>query len=379
MRISPFFRKRYGLTLAALCAVVSFALPRTVGAQPFVFGYVSWWVPQALTIQSLPDVDRLKFMEFRIGSDGRVQDRHGWPDDWKPLRDAAATRGIPLDIAFTLFTPADFNAVFGSVERTQRLQKEIIAVASDASVTGIHLDVEIFSPVNAKAATRYRSFVVELGQQLRALVPRKSLSLFLNYAADKYLYDAATLADVDHVILQGYDAHWLDSDVAGPLAPLGGPDIITWEKMWATAKSLGLSGNRVLMGFPTYGHEWKVKPCAPRGKRVAPGEATVFGRVWLPSAPNLRNSAMGRVLAHGVTYDAESGSAYYQIKAADGSCVVGWFEDWWTLQRKMDWVMRENLAGIAFFPLGYDDGDLVSIAAHRFRAPPKAESGPARP
>jgi hypothetical protein len=341
-------------------------------AQPYVFGYVAWWVPQALTIQSLPDVDRLKFMEFRIGPDGRIQDRHGWPGEWGALREAAAVHGIPIDMVFTLFSPAEFNALFGSAERVQRLQKEVLTVAADPSITGIHLDVEIFSAVNAKAAARYRAFVVELGLQLKAMTPRKSLSLFLNYAADKYLYDAPTLVDVDHVILQGYDAHWLDSEVAGPLAPLAGPDIVTWEKMWATAQGLGLSGNRVLMGFPTYGHEWKVKPCDPRGKRVAPGEATVFGRVWLPNAPNLRNSAMGRVLAHGATYDPISGSAYYQVNASDGSCVVGWFEDWWTLQRKMDWVMKEKLAGIAFFPLGYDDGDLVSTAAHRFRAAGRA-------
>jgi hypothetical protein len=352
-----------------LCGLLALGFWNTASAldRPLVFGYAAWWVPQAETLLALPDVDRLKFIEFRLSADGRIADRHGWPEQWTALREGAAKLGIPLDVAVTLLSPADFDALFGSSERVQRLEKEVLSLVQDKLVAGIHLDVEIFTPVSAKAAQRYRAFVVSLSRQLKQQSPVKSLSVFLNHAADVYLYDAASLLGVDHVILQGYDAHWLGADVAGPLSPLLGPDTITWEKMWATAQKLGLPPQRVLMGFPTYGYEWTVKPCGPRGKRIAPGETTVFGRVWLPQAPNLRNSVMGRVLAHGVQYDEVTGSAYYTVGAADGSCVVGWFEDWWTLHRKMDWLIAQKLAGIAFFPLGYDNGTLVNTAARRFK------------
>ena len=335
--------------------------------RPLVFGYAAWWVPQSETLLSLPDVDRLKFMELRLSPQGRIANRHGWPEQWTALREGAANLGIPLDVAVTLFSPDDFNALFGSSERVQRLEKEMLSLVQDKFVAGIHLDVEIFAPVLAEAAQRYRAFVVSLSGQLKQQSPVKSLSVFLNHAADVYLYDAESLVGVDHVILQGYDAHWVDGDVAGPLGPLSGPDTITWQKMWATAQKLGLPPQRVLMGFPTYGYEWTVKPCSPRGKRIAPGETTVFGRVLLPQAPNLRSSVMGRVLAHGVQYDDISGSAYYTVGAANGSCVVGWFEDWWTLNRKIDWLISQQLAGIAFFPLGYDNGTLVNTASRRFR------------
>lgn len=336
-------------------------------ARPFVFGYAAWWVPQAETLRALPHVDRIKFIELRLDPEGRLADRHGWPTEWQELRRAASNLGVPIDLSLTQFAPADFDALFGSPERIARLTKEVVNLAGDPAVSGIHLDVEMVGAVNAKARQNYRAFVLDLSRRLKALQPSRLLSVFLNYAKEGHLYDAATLAVPDHVVVQGYDAHWVNSEVAGPVAPLHGPDMVTWESMLGLARSLGLPPQRLLMGFPTFGYEWQVKPCGPRGLRVAPGETTVFGRMVLPQAPQLRNSVVGRVLAHGVQYDEQSGSAYYRIDAPDGGCTVGWFEDWWTLQLKLDWVLREQLAGIAFFPLGYDDSDLVALTARRFR------------
>lgn len=360
-----------GLTCLMLCGVT------VAHARPVVFGYFAWWVDEAETIRALPFVDRLKFMEWRLGPDGRIADKHGWPAEWTNVRNKAAALGIPVDVVLTLFSVADFNALFGSADRVRRLQKDLLtALQEDPALRGLHLDVEIFSKVNPQAQQRYRAFVAELSRQLKLLEPVRSTSVFLNHNAEKYLYDAESLAHVDHVVLQGYDAHWVDSDVAGPVAPLAGADTVTWEKMLASARRLNVAEPRLLMGFPTYGYEWKVKPCNIRGKRIAPGETTTFARLNLPKAPSLRNSVVGRVLSYGARYDAESGSAYYQFSNPDGSCQVGWFEDWWTLQRKIDWVLKEQLAGMAFFPLGYDESDLVGMTARRFRAIPEKSPEP---
>ena len=49
-------------------------------------------------------------------------------------------------------------------------------------------------------------------------------------------------------------------------------------------------------------------------------------------------------------------------------CTVGWFEDWWSLQVKADWIVKQGLGGIAFFPLGYDRGVLVETLLSRWPA-----------
>lgn len=40
-----------------------------------------------------------------------------------------------------------------------------------------------------------------------------------------------------------------------------------------------------------------------------------------------------------------------------------------TLQAKLDWVRERQMAGVAFFPLGYDQAELVGWAAQQLRKP----------
>lgn len=346
-------------------------------ANGLVFGYATGWVPAEQTIASLPYIDRLMFMELRIGRDGKLANPHGWPGKWSALRQAAAARGLPVDVALTQFEASAFNAVFSSAKRVRELEAEVLRVAADELVSGIHLDVEIIEPVAPAAAKRYREFVASLGRQLKAMQPLRLLSVFYFQGGDRQLYDASTMNVFDHVVVQGYDSHWLDSAVAGPVSPLTGKDLVTWERMLATMQAMGVSLPRIVFGFPTFGYEWQVEPCTPRGTRVRPGRVMTFGRVELPLAPQVQGNVIDRVLAHGARYDDESGSAFYQFRQADGGCTVGWFEDWWTLQRKVDWVRQHGLAGLAAFPLGYENGELVGYVSRRLRTQPLPE--PATP
>jgi hypothetical protein len=83
------------------------------------------------------------FMELRMGSDGQIGNPYGWPAQWGELRSAATSRGIPLDLVLTQFKVAHFNALFGSARRVRQLESDVLRLAADSVVSGIHLDVEI--------------------------------------------------------------------------------------------------------------------------------------------------------------------------------------------------------------------------------------------
>lgn len=360
--------KRWCLIFLLVCMTPLPAMAES--RRPLVFGYITWWMMDHWKTQPLAGVDRLMFIEFKVGADGRVIDRHGWPERWSVLREAVAERGMPLDIAFTLMEPAVFNAVFSSRANTQRLMAEVLAAARQADVSGIHLDVEIYTPVKPDAVKHYRAFVLSLSQQLKQLAPQRLLSVFLTFDADKYLYDMATLAPVDHVVVQGYDAHWVDGPVAGPVAPLKGDDVVTWEKMLSMTDRLGVAHGKAIMSFPLYGYEWNVKPCQTRGVHVGKGETITFAPAPAATMPNVKSDVRSRVLKYGATHDPATGSAHYLFQNEQGKCIVGWFEDWWTLSLKSDWVVSNQLAGIAFFPLGYDQSELVEFLVNRWRTLP---------
>jgi hypothetical protein len=60
---------------------------------------------------------------------------------------------------------------------------------------------------------------------------------------------------------------------------------------------------------------------------------------------------------HGLRRDAE-GTPYYAYR--DGAeWRQGWFEDLSSLTRKLAPERAQGYAGLAFFPLGYDQGEIV--------------------
>lgn len=333
------------------------------------FGYVVWWAGDSWKQQPLSTLDRLMFGDFAVGADGQVANRHGWPGQWAELRAEVRRLGVPLDVSYSILEPAVFNAVFGSAENQRRLMNDMLATVRDSSISGLHLDVEIVAPVAPQARANYHAFVRQLVQAVRQMPTRKLVSAFLTFGADQYLYDGPTAQLFDHAILQGYDAHWKDGLNAGPVAPLTGPDLITWESMRAMALRLGLQNHRVILSFPMYGYEWEVEPCLPRGKRVAEGSITTFAAAP-PSVPQVKADVIRRVSQGGAIHDPATGSAYYITAGGAARCTVGWFEDWWTLERKSQWLVNEKLGGLAFFPLGYDQGELVEFFSRRWRPRP---------
>lgn len=339
--------------------------PPAPAEAPKAWGYIGWWLPQSWRNMPLEQLDRLLFFEIKVAPDGAISDRHGWPEDWTDLRLAVQQSKTPLDLTLTLNEESAFEILFSSSEATQRLLVEASALAYQAGVAGLQLDFEVYSLAQPQAVDRYREFVRELSARLRQQVPSRSLSVFLPIGGESALYDAVTLAHIDHVVLQGYDAHWLDSKTAGPIAPLTGSEAVTWEKAYAIGLALGVPKERLLLSFPLYGYEWQVNARKLRGDTVDKGRITSFAPIPLNSPPDVPFNVQDRVRQYGASHDPVSGSSYYQFTGAEGQFVEGWFEDWWALGRKIDFLIDRQVGGVAFFLMGYDDNQLVDYFLSR--------------
>ena len=350
---------------AALMSILLFVGPPAPAGAPKAWGYIGWWLPQSWRSMPLGQLDRLLFFELKVAPNGAISERHGWPEEWTDLQLAVQQTNTPLDLTLTLFEEATFNTLFSSNEATQRLLVEALSLADQTGVAGLQLDFEIYTLAQPKAIERYREFVRDLSARLRQQVPPRGLSVFLPIGGMSPLYDAVTLAQVDHVVLQAYDAHWLDSKTAGPIAPLTGSEAVTWEKAYAIGISLGVPKERLLLSFPLYGYEWQVNAPKLRGDAVGKGRITSFAPIPLNSPPDVPFNVQDRVRQYGASHDPVSGSSYYQFIGNEGQFVEGWFEDWWSLGRKIDFLIDRQVGGIAFFLMGYDDNQLVDYFLRR--------------
>jgi spore germination protein YaaH len=324
-----------------------------------------WWLPDSWRSTPLAEFDRLLFFELKADAQGMIGERHGWPEQWDELRQAAAKAATPLDLALTLLDAGTFDSLFGNAAAQQTLLAHTLALAAGPGVHGIQLDVEVYSEIRPATLKNYRAFTTRLAAGLHQLTPPRSLSVFFSMGADVPLYDAITLAQVEHVVLQGYDSHWLEAPTAGPVAPLTGPEAVTWEKAAAQGLALGVPRERLLLSFPLYGYEWPVNRRAAGSTTSGKGVTATFATLPAALLPDVQISVQDRVRQYGAQHDPVSGSSYYQFKRRDGRWIEGWFEDWWTLGRKADYLTKEQLGGIAFFPLGYDNGELVDYFLKR--------------
>lgn len=360
----------------------------TVSSSPPLktWGYLAWWLPDAWRTVPLAELDRLVFFELKANASGKIHERQGWPEQWQPLRTALAKSGTKLELALTLLDSPSFMALFQNPEAINTLQAEALALAKQDGVHGLHLDFEIYEAIPPQQLQAARGFVVQLAQALKQLKPARTLSVFYPLGTETALYDAPTLAVAQHVVLQGYDAHWLAAPTAGPVAPLRGPEAATWEKTLTQLLALGVPRQRILFSFPLYGYEWPLKPLKPTepgygkpgGATSGKGVTVTFAPVASEVLPDVQTNAIHRVQQYGASHEPLSSSSYYQYTRADGQAFEGWFEDWWSVGRKTEFLQMERLYGMAFFPLGYDQGELLDYFLRR-RSKPLLQVAPLQP
>ena len=347
-----------GLILLVLGACTS---DRVLTKGPQSWAYSSWWLP--LTEQGVRDsgFDRLVFFEIEIGSDGRIANANGWPERQGRIRRISSALELPLDLTLTIKDHPKFEAVFSDPDASERLFKECVSLLDDPEVQGIHLDFEFYDgEASPAAAASLQRFLERLSAVLKdADTPRK-LSIFVPMGGPA-LYDRAGLALADWVVIQAYDAHWLASPNAGPVAPISGPEAVTWENVLREAMALGVPRDRILLSYPLYGYEWPVSSQDPRSPTTGPGVMTTLEPMdnQTPGTPNVAE----RLTRYSCTHEALSGSSNYIFPTPNG-WAVGWFEGMNALGKKIEFLNRNKLGGIAFFVAGYDKYHLTSAYHH---------------
>lgn len=323
------------------------------------WGYASWWYPPTAAQLDRMHLDRLMFFQIEIGVDGRIKESHGWPTQYRSLLKAVKQRGIPLDLTLTLQGRDDFEKLFGNPESIRQLLATCTRLAEETgAVAGLQLDFETYDEMTPESIAGLRGFVSRLAVALHGASPRRSLSVFIP-ANGQILYDSTSLADIDWGVMQSYDAHWITSEQAGPLAPISGTEEVTWDKVVKAGEALGLGHDRMVMTYPLYGYEWPTQDQNERARTTGPAMTTTLEPVPPGVLPLIQSNVRERVARFGCHHDRRSGSSFYRFRDPRKGWGVGWYEGAWSLQLKRQFVIQHDLAGIAFFVLGYDGGRLV--------------------
>jgi spore germination protein YaaH len=125
--------------------------------------------------------------------------------------------------------------------------------------------------------------------------------------------------------------------------------------------------NKLLLSVPLYGWQWPSESEQPGAAALGKGRLLTFAPTPRSLMPNDRLAASELAKLHGLRRDGEH-TPYYAYR--DGErWLQGWYEDLASLTRKFAPERSGGYAGLAFFPLGYDQGGIVKAMLRWWRAP----------
>jgi len=286
------------------------------------------------------DIDSPTWFELSDAS-GKLTDR-----STNELAASIRSQGIKLwPLVHNQFDAKLTTAFLANPTARQSFIKKLVGRAYEIGAEGINLD---FEGLAASDRAAFTSFVKQLTDAAHASKLKVSIDLIRGDAAwnDRTAYDFAAIGEiVDTVVMMAYDQHWKGSDTPGSVAELG------WvEQGVQQYLNYGIPRSKVMLGIPFYVREWKLDA---KGNIVKDANGAYVSRAIFM---NQLSKVIADKQAVGI-YDAASGQTKYKY-TEDGYTYVFWAETSASVLKRVDIANKYDLAGVAFWRLGYEDSSL---------------------
>jgi spore germination protein YaaH len=337
-----------------------------------VFGYIPYWTASKNTwnFQGLTDIAL-----FSVGANdaGQLTSTSFWRSSQaKTILEEAHKRGVSVELAVTNFDPTSLHNLLSDNAAVDKLIGALVQEAfSTQSGDGLSIDFE-----GLRGADRavFVSFVTKLRAAMKKVRADSRLSLATPAVDWSKAYDYAALAgQSDTLFIMGYGYHYSGSSNPGPVAPLncGAP----WGNYCLSAtvanylNIVGEAGRgKIVLGLPLYGYDYPADSDKIGAKSLGTGQAVFYSAV--------RKQVKDR------RYEPVSESPWYVYTDAKGQLHQVFYDDEESLGKKLDFVLGQNLGGVGFWALGYEDDSLWRLVEQKMvlpEHPPSPHPGPLPP
>lgn len=272
---------------------------------------------------------------FQLASaDGALEDRSD-----AALAKELKSRGIQVMPLVHNGFDRKMTSAFLANEAAQRTFIDaLVKRLAELGAYGVNVD---FEEVAAADRDRFTAFVRKLADAVHARGMKISIDLIRGDRAWNHLtaYDQEKIGKaVDYIVIMAYDQYWRGSAKPGSVSGLA------WtEQGILDYLSYGIPRSKLFLGVPLYVREWKVD---------ASGNVLDSRAIFMKDIPALLAEVDARVV-----YDP----AFGQMKVTyvrNGQTYVFWMETEETIKARVDLAKKYDLAGVAFWRLGYEPREL---------------------
>ena len=240
----------------------------------------------------------------------------------------------------------------------------ISVLLKERDAAGIEIE---FMDIPLDRESKFLDFVTFLKDNLdyRFITKKMTLSLVIPADPEKFPFDLEKLDEsVDLFIVKGLDYHEQDGTVAA-VAPLrnetaDGPSL---ENTLLTYLARGLNPEKSILALPLYGSQWSGTFDPVEGFYT-----TNFERKVTLSEVNRVFQSKDSVYTITPTLDETTMTQYFFLEFQDNTSIEGWYDDSFTLSKKMDLALVNKFKGVGLWALGYDLGknEVWEVVAEKF-------------
>lgn len=227
---------------------------------------------------------------------------------------------------------ANSYAVLSSTKEREELVNALVAEAIRYDLDGINIDFEILS---LQTGPHFIRFLRELSVKCRANGLVLSVDNYVPSAHAAY-YDWKSQGEVvDYVVIMAYDEHYAGSETAGSVASYNYLTTAVDNILTMVPKE------QVIMAVPFYTRLWT--------------ETEENGVTKLTSEALAMVTAASELSRNNVTpvWDEETRQYYAEYTKGSATCKM-WLEDVQSLQEKIAYIRKNELAGVAAWRLGFE-------------------------
>lgn len=381
-KLSPFVLKALLTTLVGalfafflffLLAKISFRfdnrLYQLLGIKkPQIIGFQPFWLLKRADKDYQNFINTFTYFSLTLDSDGtilKLVNPHEEEPGWTTLRTESFKKRLKQakkdNLKFSLLVHSSRESTISALlkkpkQHGQNLVNNVLPLMEKYGFGDLNLDIESFKEASESAQKKLTAFVQEVKKGIKEK-NLGTLTVEINPTAliKPRLTDVQTLGEIaDYLLLMAYDFHYINSYLAGPVAPIRGKGKVREYDIETALKEMlnFVSPEKIILGIPLYGYEWE----------------TIDNQ---PGAPTIPGG--GSIASHRRTQDflttCEDCSKDYGLYSKQPYVIFAdpdkqyfhqiFYEDQKSLKDKLALAKKYKISGVALWALGYEGEEIL--------------------
>lgn len=331
-----------------------------------VFGWHPYWMGSAWKSYSFELLSTVSYFSYKLDPSTGSYVNPEQIKEWRTtaMIDSAKTKKTKVLLTVSSHGYKNNSLFLGDQSKWGVLIDTLSTLLKERDADGVDVNFEGLPYLKRGSFNR---FIEELRKRLNQNITNKTpfISLTLPAVDSREIFDVVYLQKfVDLFVIMGYDYN-TGPQLQGAVAPLLPNEIkdISLNNTLKYYLDLGIDPSKTILALPYYGSMWE-------GVLSEDGStSSMFERkVTYREVRSLFNEDF--IIKNNLSpvLERKSMTNYFNLTYPDNTTKEVWFDDDYTLGKKYDYALTNNLKGVGIWALGYDNGynELWDVIENKF-------------